>query len=242
MAAPAALAAADRKVADVRWWHSIDLGEGVVTPGRKTPALLQAEADVGFKYGVAHKSVLDIGANDGYFSFEAERRGAGRVLAVDEYAWRGSGKAGFDLAHARRGSRVESMRANLFELDPEKLGRFDTVLFLGVLYHLKNPLGGLERAFALTKEVLVVETALAAEAYKQPVLRFFLGAEFNNDPSNFFAPNVPALVNMLKEVGFQRIEISPHPVIAPPPKRFEFIRRLRGKPRPLWRCFAHAFR
>ena len=87
----------------------------------------------------------------------------------------------------------------------------------------------------------MIETALAAEGYKQPVLRFFLGAEFNNDPSNFFAPNVPALVNMLKEVGFKRIKITPHPIVRPPPRKFEFLRRLRKKPA-LWRCFAHAQR
>jgi len=187
------------------------------------------------------KSVLDIGAWDGYFSFEAERRGAKRVVASDFVAWTQPGKAGFELARKRRGSRVESLEADVFELDPARHGHFDTVLFLGVLYHLKNPLGGLERAAAMTKETLVVETALAAESVRQPVMRFFLGAEFGGDASNFWAPNVPCLINMLREVGFSRIEITPHPIVRPPPRKFEYIRRLWKKP-VLWRCFAHASR
>jgi tRNA (mo5U34)-methyltransferase len=69
------------------WWHSIDLGDGVVSPGRSDlPRMLSMwkAMDVPNLKG---KSVLDIGAWDGYFSFEAERRGADRVVALDRYVW-----------------------------------------------------------------------------------------------------------------------------------------------------------
>ncbi len=76
------------RVADVGfWWHSIDLGDGVVTPGAKSSAWLEAELarlELGDLRG---KSVLDIGAYDGFYSFAAERLGAERVVALDHYVW-----------------------------------------------------------------------------------------------------------------------------------------------------------
>jgi tRNA (mo5U34)-methyltransferase len=69
------------------WWHSIDLGDGVITPGHKGWVLIQEEfASMGLP-ALDGKTVLDIGAWDGYFSFEAERRGAKRVVALDHFAW-----------------------------------------------------------------------------------------------------------------------------------------------------------
>jgi tRNA (mo5U34)-methyltransferase len=69
------------------WWHSIDLGQGVVTKGHKTPEFLQSELESLRLPDLRGKTVLDIGAYDGFFSFEAERRGARRVVALDHYAW-----------------------------------------------------------------------------------------------------------------------------------------------------------
>ncbi|HEX7784685.1 MAG TPA: hypothetical protein VF653_00555, partial [Methylomirabilota bacterium] len=70
------------------WFHSIDLGHGVVTPGTKPSKALRAEADAIFgPLDLRGKSVLDIGAWNGYFSFEAKRRHAERVLATDHYCW-----------------------------------------------------------------------------------------------------------------------------------------------------------
>ena len=66
-------------------------------------------------------SVLDVGAWDGFFSFEAERRGAARVLAIDSFSWEGDGwgsKAGFELAHEALGSRVESRTIDVLDLSP----------------------------------------------------------------------------------------------------------------------------
>ena len=88
-------------------------------------------------------TVLDIGAWDGFFSFECERRGASRVVAADYYSWHGPGwgtKAGFQLAREALGSRVEDVDIDVMDLSPERVGTFDVVLFLGVLYHLRHPL------------------------------------------------------------------------------------------------------
>jgi tRNA (mo5U34)-methyltransferase len=69
------------------WWHSIDLGDGVVTPGGKSPEVLECELDVIDLPDLAGRTVLDIGGWDGYFAFEAERRGASRVAVLDHYVW-----------------------------------------------------------------------------------------------------------------------------------------------------------
>jgi tRNA (mo5U34)-methyltransferase len=68
------------------WWHSIDLG-GVVTPGRKSPELLQHELARCRLPDLHGLEVLDIGAWDGFFSFAAERLGAKRVVALDHFVW-----------------------------------------------------------------------------------------------------------------------------------------------------------
>ena len=69
------------------WWHSIDFGQGVVTPGHKTPEVLRLEVERQRWPDLRGKAVLDIGAWDGFFSFEAERRGARRVVSLDHYIW-----------------------------------------------------------------------------------------------------------------------------------------------------------
>ena len=187
------------------WFHSHVFPDGGAVRGEKPIEVLRKEADVVFRHGVAGKSVLDIGAWDGWFSFEAERRGAARVLATDHFCWSGPGwgtKAGFDHAHARYGSRVESREMNVQDMSPASPGVFDTVLFLGVLYHLKDPLGGLERAASVARETLVVETETALDVLPWPLMRFYEGDELNGDPTNFWAPNRAGLAALLRSVGF----------------------------------------
>src|SRR5512132_1117781 len=128
------------RVAAIAWYHTIDLGGGVVTQGiDDTPQRL---ARVQLPASLTGQTVLDIGAWDGFFSFECERRGAARVVAADYYSWHGGGwgtKAGFSLAREALGSRVEDVDVDVMDLSPERMGTFDIVLFLGVLYHLRHP-------------------------------------------------------------------------------------------------------
>ena len=184
------------------WWHSIDVGFGVTTPGRKSPEQLAAETAALALPEFRGRTVLDIGAWDGFFSFLAEERGAARVVACDHFAWaldwdaknaykadckrRGvppesfervpglwryddlPGKRGFDLAHAARGSRVEPLVADYLTLDAAALGTFDVVLYLGVLYHMENPLAALRRVRALTNGVAIIETeAIAVGGFEE---------------------------------------------------------------------------
>lgn len=72
-------------VSELSWFHSIDLGNGVVTPGQPPNEVLELP---GAFPRVAGKTVLDIGAWDGKYSFRAEKEGASRTVALDHYVWR----------------------------------------------------------------------------------------------------------------------------------------------------------
>jgi tRNA (mo5U34)-methyltransferase len=197
----------------IQFFHSFRLADGEVIDGMGLYETLKTRADTFFP-DLKGKSVLDIGAWDGFFSFEAEWRGAARVMATDHFCWSGPGwgtREGFDYVHARSLSRVEVHDADLPDLTPAAIGKFDVVLFLGVLYHLKDPYAGLERAAALCNETLIVETAGAMMDHPEPLMRFYLGGELNLDGGNYWAPNFPCLQNMLLELGFKTIENLPSP-------------------------------
>jgi tRNA (mo5U34)-methyltransferase len=202
----------------INWFHSLTLPGGETTAGVKSAEVLGVEADVVFKPGVAGKSVLDIGAWDGFFSFEAERRGAAKVLACDHFCWSGEGwgtKAGFDYAHGRLGSKVATRDCDVQQLSPEVVGTWDVVLFLGVLYHVKDPMECLAHAASVTGEVLVVETCTALDILPWPVMRYYQGGDLGGDPTNFWAPNRRCLEGMARDLGFKRIEMTGHPVTRP---------------------------
>ena len=168
----AAIAHLREEVAQVKWWHQINLGDGIVTPGRNDSR--KHLASIRLPEDLSGKSVLDVGTWDGFYAFEAERRGATRVVAMDSYCWnRGTGKAGFDLARRALGSRVEDRQIDLLDLSPETVGTFDVVLFLGVLYHLPHPLLCLEKLASVTAEQLIVETHVDMLWTRRPAMAFY---------------------------------------------------------------------
>ncbi len=235
------------------WFHSIDLGGGVVTAGQKSPQILAREVEGLDLPDLRGKSVLDIGAWDGYFSFEAERRGAARVVALDHYAWsvdqafqqrltaervaRGErvpswdqdpelwkpetlpGRAGFDLARLRLGSHVETVVGDFMTMDLEALGTFDVVLFLGVLYHLLDPLTALRRVARLTGGLAIIETVcMVVPGWEHHALwEHFEGAELDRDPSNWWAPNAAGLEALARTAGFSTVQLKGHPAPDDPP-------------------------
>lgn len=230
-----------QRVNALRWYHTIDLGRGLVTRGvDDTPERLTR---VQLPESLAGRSVLDIGAWDGFFSFEAERRGASRVVAADYYAWHGvgwgtgQGKAGFQLAREALASRVEDVDLDVMDLSPDRVGAFDVVLFLGVLYHLANPLLALERVASVTKDLLILETAVDMLGFSRPAVAFYPERELNGDPTNWWGPNPAAVRGMLHTVGFEPVQV----MTRTPSTVFRAARavshRLRGK-----NTFRSAFR
>lgn len=195
------------------WWHSIDLGNGIVTPGQKTPEQHAEECRNYFDpVDLSGKSVLDVGAWNGFYSFEARRRGASRVVATDSFAWSHpefQGRKSFELAKAALAMDVDAIEIDVADMTAEKLGLFDVVLFLGVLYHLPNPIDGLKRVASLASELLVVETMLDFQDIGRPAMAFYHDNDPANDLSNFWwAPNVPCLTALLRGHGFPVIDCA----------------------------------
>jgi tRNA (mo5U34)-methyltransferase len=265
------------------WFHSIDLGDGVITKGASQPQITDDHFPP-----MAGRSVLDIGAWDGYYSFMAERNGADRVVALDHYAWgvdigaRGAywtecaanntlpdqgrdltdfwrpelpGKRGFDFAAWALDSKVESRVADFATTDIEELGVFDNVLYLGVLYHMKEPLACLERVRSVTGQVAVIETQ-AVHIHlldNESLLQFYAGGELNVDYGNWFVPTIGGLHALCRAAGFSSsVTIQgPPPPPAPEPesRRTRLGRRLGGIPRAdhlsapscFYRAIVHAF-
>jgi len=230
------------------WYHSIELAPGVITPGRAPLERWQQQLRDLRLPDLRGKSVLDIGAYDGFFSFAAERLGAARVVALDHYVWSADmaaymkewcessrsgavlppphqsrhwrpeelpGRRPFDAARTLLRSRAEPVVGDFMTMDLNPLGHFDLVLFLGVLYHLEEQLSAMRRVASLTAPggLAVIET----EAVEVPGLEqtafyeFFPGAELNNDPSNWWAPNGKALEGLCKASGFQDVKLLARP-------------------------------
>lgn len=149
------------------WYHKIELPGGVVTPGW---APLDASA-----YRVPERldgqRILDVGAWDGYWSFEALKRGARAVQAIDDFSDglgaqlnvpRGSWTT-FDLckeAHGYSDERCNRREISVYDVMPETFGMFDTIFFFGTLYHLRHPLLALDRLAAICNGWIFVESAV----------------------------------------------------------------------------------
>jgi tRNA (mo5U34)-methyltransferase len=196
-------------VEQIDWFHCIDLGHGIRTRGIYDPTTLLAR--LGLPARLDGRRALDVGAWDGFYSFELERRGA-EVLATDHFSWSGEGwgtKDGFLLARDALGSQVRDLDIDPTELTPEAVGgQFDLVLFLGVLYHLRDPMTVLDRLRSVTAGMLVLETEVGMLLSRRPAAAFYPGTELNNDPTNWWAPNVAAMTGMLRAAGFREISVA----------------------------------
>jgi tRNA (mo5U34)-methyltransferase len=218
------------RVAALRWYHTIDLGDGIITNGVDDSP--QRLAKLQLPASLEGLSVLDIGAWDGFFSFECERRGAARVVAADYFSWHGDGwgtKAAFMLAREVLGSSVEDIDVDVMELTPARIGTFDLVLFLGVLYHLRHPLLALERVSSVAHERLILETVVDMVGFSRPAMAFYPSKELNNDPTNWWGPNVPAVCGMLECLGFDEVQTVTQLPRAPYRAARAFYHQLRGK-------------
>jgi tRNA (mo5U34)-methyltransferase len=185
------------------WWHSFELPDGSRIEGVNTiDALQRRVAQYPIPNDLRGKRVLDIGAWDGWFSFEMERRGA-EVVAIDRFV-----NPRFYQIRSLLNSRVDYRELDVYDLDPRKIGTFDIVLFLGVLYHVKHPLLALERVCSVTTEMAVVESYALKEQIDRNLLEFYEYDEFGGQFDNWFAPTPAALTAMCRTAGFARVELT----------------------------------
>lgn len=162
-------------------------------------------------------SVLDIGCNAGFYALEMKRRNAGRVVAVDSdphYLKQA------EFAARQAGQVIEFHKMSVY--DVERLGeRFDLVLFMGVLYHLRHPLLALDLLHEhVVKDKMLFqcmqrgETQIASiaenhdfsdtDVFEQPGYPklYFVEQRYADDPTNWFVPNTAAVEAMLRSSGF----------------------------------------
>ncbi len=186
-------------------YHSIELPDGKILPGLQTVEQLRYRiAQHPIPEDLRGKRALDIGAWDGWFSFELEGRGAA-VTAVDV-----TRIAGFLEARELRKSKVEYIISDVCRLDPAAVGTFDIVLFFGVLYHLKHPLLALERVCQLTTDMACIESLVTDDPPSSavPLMEFYEGTELAGQFDNWICPNVACLMAFCRTAGFARVEFA----------------------------------
>ena len=192
------------------WWHSFELPDGARIEGVNTIDGLKARiSQFPIPEDLTGKRVLDIGAWDGWFTFEMERRGAD-VMAVD--CW---DNPRFRSKRKVFHSKAEYRILDMYELTPDRIGYFDIVLFMGVLYHLKHPLLALERVCALTKDLAAVDSFVLRERDmpgvnldEVPIMAFYENDEFGGNTDNWLAPSLACLMALCRTAGFARVELQ----------------------------------
>ena len=208
------------------WFHNIDL-KGVRTAPHHFlgdyPAVKWRVFASAIPPDLAGRTVLDIGCNGGFYSIEMKRRGADRVVAIDtadEYLRQAR------FAAEVLGQEIEFRRMSVY--DVAGLGeRFDVVLFLGVLYHLRHPLLALDLIHDhVARDLLVFQSMQRGsrevleleedydfwrtdlfEAPGYPKLHF-IEQRYAGDETNWWVPNRACAEAMLRSAGF---EITSHP-------------------------------
>jgi tRNA (mo5U34)-methyltransferase len=202
-----------RLLGNNRWHQRWEVFQGVFTPG-PNPVERVCER-IGLPGDLAGRRVLDVGAWHGCFSFECERRGADEVVAL---SLEDPDTVGFTRLKAALGSNVRYLRESVYALDPARVGEFDIILFLGVLYHLRYPLLAIDRLRRVCRGVVLIEThvidnyfllpdgagpvALPHELRRVPLWRFYPRDELNADPSNWFGANIQAVLEAFDSAGF----------------------------------------
>jgi tRNA (mo5U34)-methyltransferase len=168
------------------WFHSFAFSNGCKTNGRDLSA---RKLDALGLPDLTGKSVIDVGAFEGFFSFQAERLGAKRVVACDHFVWTwpdSNARSNFEIVRDITSSRIEDLTLPVEDLSPDKAGTYDITLFMGVLYHAPDMVGYLRNMKSVTNELVVIETLVDALHIEEPVATFYPPASLNNDSSNWW--------------------------------------------------------
>jgi tRNA (mo5U34)-methyltransferase len=215
---PTSAADLQAEVGRYPWYHTLELGDGVVTKGMfdHRPVLdkYPIPADL------SGMRCLDVATMDGYWAFEMERRGAASVTALDlenpdELDWPASLRSQdrtmdetkarrFELAKNALGSNVERVLLSAYDLSPE-LGMFDFVFCGDLLLHLKDPITPVENIRSVC-----TGSAVIANVIKK--FRLYEGrpmAELDGiDVFQWWLTNLEGLVRIVRSAGFAKVEPS----------------------------------
>ena len=202
------------------WFHNMTLGGVPTAPNHflgDYPAVKWREFAHTIPRDLSGRTVLDIGCNAGFYAIEMKRRGADRVVGVD---WDAAYLAQARFAAETVGVDIELKQLSVY--DVAALGaRFDIVLFMGVLYHLRHPLLALDLLHEhVVGDLLVFQSMLrgsdevapldadypidARELFDDPAFPrlHFIERRYSNDPTNWWIPNRACMEAMLRSAGF----------------------------------------
>ena len=212
------------------WYHTIDLGDGVVTPGWMD---LRPVVERLPWPDVSGKRCLDVGTYDGFFAFELERRGAAEVVATDisdhsQWDWpratrergaeflaevAGEKGRGFEIARSALRSRVVKREISVYDLSPDAVGEFDVVVCGSLMLHLKDPVRALEAMRSVCRGSFLsaeqIDPLLTLVSPGRPATWFRAGNQ-----TQWQIPNVAALRAMVECAGF-RVEHAVRPYAVP---------------------------
>jgi tRNA (mo5U34)-methyltransferase len=206
------------EVADYPWYHTLELGDGVVTTGMfdHRPVLHHYP----IPENLSGLRCLDVGTMDGFWAFEMERRGASEVIAVDApdplaLDWPASlrdtaektldetKEERFALAHRALGSQVRRVARSVYELDREQLGSFDLVFCGDLLVHLRDPVGALEQIHAVCGGSAIITNPIERFGLRD---RLPLARLDGVDEFGWWHTNLAGLVRMVRAAGFATVE------------------------------------
>jgi tRNA (mo5U34)-methyltransferase len=219
------------------WYHTIDLGDGVVTRGMFD--IRPAVPSYPLPADLSGQRCLDVGTMDGFWAFELERRGAREVVAADiedplaldwpaairdqEKTMDETKAERFEIARSALGSNVERVGYSIYELSPEELGTFDFVFCGDVLLHLKDPVTAVERLRSVCHDRAVIVSAIRRYRFHERRAM----AEFDGiDGFEWWITNLKGLARVVQSAGFARVEAA-KPFEVPPTYGGEW-RGLRG--------------
>jgi tRNA (mo5U34)-methyltransferase len=207
------------------WYHDIQLTSDVSTypPHKEYVANRWKVLSEFMPKDLSGKTVLDIGCNAGFFSLKMKTLNAGRVVGIDIMP--------HCLAQARFISHWFREPIELRELgayDVESLGRFDLILFIGVLYHLRHPLYAIDKVASICNDTTFLQSAVRGdsgdfipapdyaqnerEIFKRPEFprMYFIEKSLNGDESNWWIPNTSCLIAMARSAGFREVLRTSH--------------------------------
>jgi tRNA (mo5U34)-methyltransferase len=213
-------------ISAVEWYHTIDLGDGVVTPGVfDHRPILESYRLPDRMDGLR---VLDVATWDGFWAFEFERRGAKEVVALDiatrgdvdltptvrrrmiethgADVLRGATGKGFETARERLGSSIARRVLNVYDLSPEAVGTFDLVHVGDVLLHLKDPYRALKNVLSVTSGYAIISEPYVPELEtlgKDRLLRYLSGEQ----DTIWWEFSLEVLQRIILDAGFERIEL-----------------------------------
>lgn len=235
-----------QEISTVEWYHTIDIGHGVATPGMfdHRPYL----AHYKLPEDLSGKRAIDVATFDGFWAFEFEKRGATDVIAMDidsfadlDLCPMAKNKytqdqlrqqklgSGFKMAHRLKSSKVNREICNVYDLGPERFGLFDLVFASDFLIHINNPIKALQNIRSVTKGEAIISETYDPEIDKLAPDRNLMQYYSGFHRCVWWMFGLGSLKQMIIDAGFSKVELISN-----------FMLKSRGEQEHLWHAIYRA--